>query len=221
MTDHRPVIRPNPRLARIATTPEQGPVGSEAPQQRSGRVRLRVAGAAVVIVAIVIAFAVIGIPQATHAARPAPPFDLAGLDGTGRIRLADHLGTPVLINFWASWCTPCREEMPELEELSQRFRGQLVVIGIDMNDDPAKARSLASELSITYPLVVDDSNDTVRAYDVTVVPSSMFVTAEGTLVARSSGKPSKQQLEEMLSEYFGLPAAAPGATDPSPGIAPG
>ncbi|MBI2706643.1 MAG: TlpA family protein disulfide reductase [Actinobacteria bacterium] len=143
--------------------------------------------------------------------RPAPAFDLERLDQPGaRLQLADHRGRPLLINFWASWCPACREEMPELQAVAQKFGGRLDVIGVNMWDSRADAVALLTELGVTYPTGIDPDGGVVRDYGVSQVPSTMFVTADGRLAARANGKPSPVELQEMLSTYLALTQPAPG-----------
>lgn len=136
---------------------------------------------------------------------PAPDFDLAVLGRPDeRLRLRDLRGAPVLVNFWASWCVPCRQEMPELQAVRDRYDGQLEVIGINMWDDPDDAAALLDELGITYPQGIDADNAVVRAYGIDVVPSTAFVTADGRFVAVANGKPSPAELQAMIERHLGL-----------------
>lgn len=138
--------------------------------------------------------------------RPAPPIDLVEIGSDdARVRLSDHLGTPVLVNFWASWCVPCLEEMPALERLAQQHDGRLVVIGVNMWDDREAAVAMMKELGITYRSGFDADSKVVQAYDITVVPSTLFITADGRMAARASGKRSPAELNDMLSTHLQIP----------------
>lgn len=120
----------------------------------------------------------------------APAFDLprVGVDGE-RVRLADFAGRPVVVNFWASWCVPCREEAPVLQQTYERYRGQgLVVLGIDVNDFREDARRFMRKYGMTYPVVYDGKGSTIGKWGVRGFPETFFVDRSGTLVGeRISG----------------------------------
>jgi cytochrome c biogenesis protein CcmG/thiol:disulfide interchange protein DsbE len=137
--------------------------------------------------------------------RPAPAFDLERLDRPGeRLRLADFRGRPVLVNFWASWCVPCRQEMPELESVRNRYAGRLEVVGINMWDDEASANALLDEFGVTYPQGIDRDGEVVKAFGIDAVPSTAFITADGRFAAVANGKPSPSELQAMITEHLGL-----------------
>lgn len=159
---------------------------------------------AATLAAIVVFVALSSASGSGERGRSAPPFDLPELDGGGRLRLEDLRGTPVLVNFWAAWCAPCRAEMPELQDLADRTDGRLTVVGVNVWDDPGQARQLVSELDVTYSVVLAEGDDIARRYDVTTVPSTALITADGRLVALASGRPSPAELEGMLANDLGI-----------------
>jgi cytochrome c biogenesis protein CcmG, thiol:disulfide interchange protein DsbE len=113
----------------------------------------------------------------------APPFHLDRLDQPGKVSLAAYRGKPVIVNFWASYCVPCKEEAPLLEAVWQRYRKQgLVVLGVDVQDVRSDARRFAERNQMTYPLAYDGPGDTVSDYGITGVPETFFVARNGRLV---------------------------------------
>jgi cytochrome c biogenesis protein CcmG, thiol:disulfide interchange protein DsbE len=115
---------------------------------------------------------------------PAPNFSLARLDGTGSVSLRSLRGKTVVLNFWASWCDPCKREAPTLERLWQQYRGKgVVVLGVDSNDSKSDARRFVSAHSITYP-VVSDPTALVAAnrYDVADLPVTYVIDRTGRVV---------------------------------------
>jgi cytochrome c biogenesis protein CcmG/thiol:disulfide interchange protein DsbE len=114
---------------------------------------------------------------------PAPVFALDRLDGAGRLSLASLRGKAVVVNFWASWCEPCKTESKALEQTWRRYRGKgLVVLGVDYNDVRGDAKRFASHHGLTYPIVRDKGGVGDR-YGLTGVPETFFVDRRGRLVA--------------------------------------
>lgn len=121
--------------------------------------------------------------------REAPAFTLESFDG-GTLSLSDFQGQPVIINFWASWCVPCRQEAPALEAVWQRFRDEgLVVIGINQprSDPEEQARSFLEEFGVTYPNVFDTQGFSGIDYGVSGIPVTFFVDREGIVERRFVG----------------------------------
>jgi cytochrome c biogenesis protein CcmG/thiol:disulfide interchange protein DsbE len=113
----------------------------------------------------------------------APAFTLDRLDRQGRLALEDLKGKAVVVNFWASWCIPCRDEAPVLQKTYERYRDQgLVVLGVDVNDFKADARRFMKRYGITYPVVYDGKGSTVGKWGVRGFPETFFVDRSGTLV---------------------------------------
>ena len=133
---------------------------------------------------------------------PAPTFSLPGLDG-GCVRLADLRGQPVVVNFWASWCNPCRKEFPQLRGASDQYRGDgLEVIGVTFRDIPVDSRRFAAEERADWPLAVDDGGLVADAYRVTAVPQTLFIRPDGTISARIYGPFSARELDKEISKIL-------------------
>ena len=114
---------------------------------------------------------------------PAPAFTLDRLDRPGKLSLAAYRGRPVVLNFWASWCVPCKEEAPLLEEVWRNHRDQgLVVLGVDINDLRGDARRFARQNRMSYPLGFDGMGETSTDYGLTGVPETFFIARSGKLV---------------------------------------
>ena len=114
-----------------------------------------------------------------------------------QLALGELYGTPFVLNFWASWCLPCRQEAPILEAGWRRFgpRGVLF-LGLNMQDLTGDANQFIDEFHLTYPHVREPSNDTARAYGVTGLPETFFVTAKGRIVGHVIGAISRRQLAQ-------------------------
>jgi cytochrome c biogenesis protein CcmG, thiol:disulfide interchange protein DsbE len=118
----------------------------------------------------------------------APSFTLERLDGRGDLALESLRGKTVVLNFWASWCGPCRDEMPLLQQGWERWRGRDVVfVGIDVDDLRSDARRFLERFGVTYPNVYDGKSSTVGRYGVTGVPETYFVDRGGKIRYRIAG----------------------------------
>ena len=147
-------------------------------------------------------------PAATHTPLPvaavtagAPDFTLESLfDDSSPISLSDYAGRPVILNFWASWCVPCREEMPALQNVYEQYQDDgLVLLGINQTyiDDLQAARDFVEELDLSFPSVRDDTGDvSEREYRVLGLPTTVFITAEGEIAYVQVGQLSQGQIAE-------------------------
>jgi cytochrome c biogenesis protein CcmG/thiol:disulfide interchange protein DsbE len=130
--------------------------------------------------------------------KSAPDFTLKRLDRPGTLSLSSLRGKPVVLNFWASWCGPCRDESPLLESAWKRWRSRgLVVLGINDGSEDFKsdARKFMRKYGMTYPVVRDVRYLTVTDYGVTGVPETFFVGRKGRLLEHITGAVKKDSLE--------------------------
>jgi len=120
--------------------------------------------------------------------RPAAPvFRLPRFDG-GTLELAELRGRYVVLNFWASWCIPCKDEAPLLERAWREYRDQgLVVVGVNIQDLEPEARKFIAQTGATYPEVRDRDGTVSRAYGITGVPETFFINREGRIVSKFPG----------------------------------
>lgn len=129
-----------------------------------------------------VSFAVLFTSIHTFAANtkgPAPDFTLASKEG-GNVRLQEQLGNVVLINFWASWCGPCREELPYLEELQQEYADLgFTILAVNVDEDPSKADILLNDIAVSFPVLFDVNDDVSKLYDVQAMPTTVIVDRDG------------------------------------------
>ena len=133
---------------------------------------------------------------------PAPDFRLDDLEGRP-VRLADYRGQVVLINFWATWCLPCRTEMPEIESVyrAHRERG-FGVLAIDMQEHAGLVRPFMAELGLTFPALLDLDGSVGRAYRARALPASFLVDRQGTVRYVKVGPLTAGTLEEQLRKLL-------------------
>ena len=129
---------------------------------------------------------------------PAPDKELASLDGGGTGRLADYRGGWVLVNFWASWCDPCRDEAPALEAFRRAHQGgDFTVLGINLDDTTDDALGFVREYGLTYPQLRDgDGRERRDAYGMTGFPESFLVNPEGEIALIRRGPVDAKYLED-------------------------
>ncbi|WP_100658496.1 TlpA family protein disulfide reductase [Alteromonas flava] len=117
--------------------------------------------------------------QANGVAQSAPDFTLPSRDGDNR-RLLEERGNIVLVNFWASWCGPCREELPAMEALQQKYQDLgFTVLAVNVDDQPEKANILLDDIKVSFPVLFDSAGEVSQRYDVSAMPTTVFVDRNG------------------------------------------
>jgi cytochrome c biogenesis protein CcmG/thiol:disulfide interchange protein DsbE len=140
--------------------------------------------------------------QPEGARKPAPALSVPALGGGARVTLASHHGTPVVVNFWASWCEPCQKETPTLVAFSKAHPG-IDVVGIAVNDAPADSRRFARKMAIPYPVGVDEDGGVAEDFGVTGLPVTVIVDGEGRVADTFFGEIARRQLDGYAGQ-FGL-----------------
>ncbi len=120
--------------------------------------------------------------------------------------LHEFEGQPVVVNFWASWCPPCIAEMPEFEQVHLARQDDVRFIGLNTQDDHARAEALVEQTGVTYDLALDPDGELFRDFEVIAMPSTYFVNAAGAVVHRHAGILSEDQLQDLIDEHLVAPA---------------
>lgn len=140
--------------------------------------------------------------------RPAPAFELPALDGSGTISLRELRGNVVVLNFWASWCGPCRAEAPHLQATWEEYRSRGVrFLGVNYRDDRAAARAYEDEFGITYPSVFDPAGQLAFSYELIGLPTTFVIGPDGMLVYKFTGKIDRGILARALDDVLSGEAA--------------
>jgi cytochrome c biogenesis protein CcmG/thiol:disulfide interchange protein DsbE len=132
--------------------------------------------------------------------KPAPPFTLKRAGSGESIDLSAFRGKPVVLNFWATWCAPCWEEYPILNESSRMLGERVQFLGVVFQDDEAKILDFLQQRGAAYPTVIDNRGKTAITYGVGGVPETFILDASGIIVAKHDGPISAEQLQSYLAE---------------------
>jgi thiol-disulfide isomerase/thioredoxin len=136
----------------------------------------------------------------------APAFTLVDLGGK-KVSLAQFKGHPVVVNFWATWCGPCKLEMPWFEEMNQKYKGKgLVILGLSQDDGtaPDEIAKAAKKIGVTYPILQPDDAVPKLYGGVDYLPETFYVDTKGTVVEETAGAPTRDEIEAKVKKI--LPA---------------
>lgn len=138
--------------------------------------------------------------------RSAPDFSVTDLSGR-KLTLADYRGKVVMFNFWATWCGPCREEIPDFVELQNRYRNQgLTILGISMDDDPAPVREFYERYRMNYPVAMGNDALADRFGGILGLPTTFLIGRDGRIFAKQSGAADVELFEETVKKLLSEPA---------------
>ncbi|WJH34233.1 redoxin domain-containing protein [Paenibacillus aurantius] len=129
----------------------------------------------------------------------APDFKLAGLDGQVH-RLSDYKGKAVIVNFWGTFCEPCRKEMPDIQQQSKEWADSAVVLGVNvMGESKVTVKSFIDQVKVDFPILLDPDDATRRKYGVADFPTTFFINPEGKIVQIVTGPLKEQAIRQTLS----------------------
>jgi peroxiredoxin len=110
---------------------------------------------------------------------PAPDFTLRSVGGPN-LRLQEQRGRVVMVNFWATWCAPCRQEMPQLNKLYDKYRASgFVLLGVNIDDDAGRAAEVATKLGLKFPVLLDTDKAVSRSYELSSMPTTVLIDRDG------------------------------------------
>ena len=135
----------------------------------------------------------------------APDFSLSSASDT-LITLSSFRGKIVMVNFWASWCGPCKAEMPAVQQVSAKYAGDLIVLGVNDEDTLGTIRDFAQQFELTFPLLLDSTGDVSVQYKIRAYPTTFFVDREGVIFHIAVGSMEQSTIEEVLKEKLFLAA---------------
>ena len=130
---------------------------------------------------------------------PVPHFQLETLRGSPA-KISDYRGKVILLNFWATWCTPCKKEMPEIQAAYEAFRDKnFVVLGVNFGEKPKEVERLVKEMGLTFPILLDRKVTVAERHDVVSLPVTFFIDPKGIIKERVfGGTLTKEDIEEVI-----------------------
>jgi len=135
--------------------------------------------------------------------KSAPSFALKTVGSHEVLDVTDFRGTPVVVNFWATWCRPCWEEQPLLTAGASALKGRVQFVGVVFQDDETKIQDFLNQRGSAYPTLIDEGGKTAIAYGVGGVPETFFLDKTGRIVAKYSGALTPELLEKYVAEVTG------------------
>lgn len=193
-----------------STDPETSAAEGRARRPR-GRVRLTllVGAGAFVVLLVIVALLTPDSPTSPAGtpgrARLVPAFRLPSLRDPGSVvSLESFRGRPVVVNFWASWCVPCRKEMPAFQAVYREVHTRVAFVGVDHEDARTDALAFVRTTGVRYPIAFDPDGKTARDYGMFGVPTTVFIDARGRELERHTGELSRADLEAAIERLFRL-----------------
>jgi cytochrome c biogenesis protein CcmG, thiol:disulfide interchange protein DsbE len=141
------------------------------------------------------------LPPAPAVGHPAPDFTVTDTAGKP-FKLAALRGTPVVLNFWATWCPPCRAELPELQAGSERLAGQVAIVGLNQGETLEEVRTFAEQLGLSFQIPLDERMDVSRAYGVRSLPTTFFIDRSGVIRDMQIGPLTEATLAQHLRQVY-------------------
>ncbi|WP_455198352.1 TlpA family protein disulfide reductase [Kaarinaea lacus] len=159
-----------------------------------------------IFLAPLLLFLLVPLSNAVEVSGPAPDFTLKSRSGEN-LKLSEYRGDVVMINFWASWCGPCRQEMPLLEEIYQKYSDLgFELLAVNVEEDSSKADDLLRDVRVTFPILFDNTNKVSKLYKVVAMPSTVIVDRDGNIRYLHKGylpgyeEEYRKQVKELIRE---------------------
>ena len=199
-------MRPGTAEGLVGSPKVQGSIVRGRAEPAAGARHLRAAAVGVTAVAILVVSAVLGARSTPD--RAPGKFQAAAVDlenvrpGDRRVTLASFHGKPVVMNFWASWCVPCRREMPALNAVSEAMAGRVAFLGVNHRDGRRQALDFLSESGVRYPSGYDPEGGVAPLYGLPGLPTTVFIGPDGQVLLRHTGELSRSELERAIDALF-------------------
>lgn len=178
--------------------------GSQGTMNKNNRTYIRVAILGVLLAALVFAVysSFVKDPHAVKVGKEAPNFSLEQLNGPP-IALSDLRGKGVVLNFWGSWCEPCKKEMPDLQQQYEAYKDKgLIVIGINIGESPVAVEPFVKQFGLTFPILLDRQSQITKLYRIGPIPSTYFIDADGKVKEIFIGPLNENSISEKVANIL-------------------
>jgi thiol-disulfide isomerase/thioredoxin len=132
-----------------------------------------------------------------------PAVDLTPIDAAGEALSAADIDGPAVVNLWATWCAPCRKELPAFQAVADQLQGRVAVLGVNQGDDAAPAAAYLADIGVTFPQYLDADGDLTAELRITGLPATLFVAADGSVDVHS-GAVDEGELLDLVEAQFGI-----------------
>lgn len=141
-------------------------------------------------------------PKQNSNAQTAPDFTLLDLNGN-KVSLSDFRGKNVFLNFWATWCPPCKAEMPDIEKVYQKYKNDdLIVLTVNLGEDSSTVKKFIDKSNYHFMVLLDSKQAVAEQYNIASIPTSYFIDPEGKIAARRIGSMTEKQMEEYIGKLI-------------------
>ncbi|PLT29339.1 redoxin domain-containing protein [Peribacillus deserti] len=128
----------------------------------------------------------------------APGFKLTTIDGKS-VKLSDYRGKKIMLNFWATWCPPCKKEIPEMEEYSKQMGKDQIILAVNM-DPQADVKGFAAKMGMTFPILLDTDNEVNTTYKIISIPTTYFIDSKGIISSKILGAMTKKDMADNMNK---------------------
>ncbi len=139
----------------------------------------------------------------TRIGNKAPEFSVSDLNGK-TVHLREYIGQPILINFWATWCGPCRREMPYLQQIVEEYADKnLTVLAVNIQESPGKVKEFLSTNQLSIPVFLDKTGQVAKNYGILSIPTTLFLDSDGVIIQKIVGAfPNKETIVAELARVM-------------------
>ncbi len=155
-----------------------------------------------IIMVLILTLVLAGCSGGVDKGNPAPDFTLTDLQGNN-VALSQYKGKNIYLNFWASWCGPCKDELPDIEKIFQEYKVKdLVVLTVNPGEEEEIVKKFMEDNQYSFPVLLDSKKDVARLYKTNDIPVSLFINKEGTIVSKKVGLMTGEEMKKAVDALY-------------------